>query len=106
MLHDLCRERITLRFPDGVADDGKTAYTECAARAFVIDYGKKLLKEVGLQQDTKFFIIASGTEVNAGFSGGLDGIQAVCGEQTYDLKSIKACRQLDGWVECYSCAAF
>lgn len=106
MLHDLCRERLTLRFPDGDATDGKPAYVECEARAFVFDYGKKVLKEIGLQQDTRFFMIAANATIDREFARGFDGIQAVNADRTYDLKNIKVCRQLDGRIECYSCAAF
>ena len=107
MIQDLCRESLTLRFPAGEAADGKTAYVECPARAFIIDYGKRVLKDVGLQQDTRFMVIAATTALNTEFARGLDGIQAVDADNhTYDLKNIKVCRQLDGRIEAYSCAAF
>jgi|GEM_PF-3312072 len=106
MFRDLCKETITLRFPDGASSDGQTVYSECTARAFFFDYSKRLLQEVELQENTRFFLIAATTAVNAGFAQTLDGVQAVSGEQTYDLKSVKACRQVDGRIECYSCIAF
>ena len=106
MIQDLCRDAVILRFPAGDPVDGQTAYTECEAQAFVIDYGKRLLKEVGLEQDTRFFVIAASAAVDAGFARSLNGVQVVANGRSCDLKNIKVCRQIDGRIECYSCAAF
>ena len=93
-------------FPNGNSTDGKPVYLECAARAFVFDYSKRLLKEVGLQENTRFFIIAASTPVKAGFSRSLDGVKVFSEGRYYDLKSVKVCRLIDGRIACYSCAAF
>ena len=106
MFHDLCKENIVLRFPESTGSDGEPIYTECAARAFLFDYSKRLLEEVGIRENTRFFIIAADATVNARFAVCMDGIQAISGGRSYDLKTIKACRQVDGRIECYSCAAF
>jgi len=106
MFRDLCREPIVLRFPDGTFADGVSGYTECSARAFVFDYSKRLLKDLGLQENSRFFIIAAAPKVDAGFAVGLSNVKVRSDGLDYDLKSVKACRGVDGAIECYNCIAF
>jgi len=102
MFDDLLKETVTLRYPSGTYEDGKTVYNEVEEKAFAFDYNERLLSEVGLVKSAKFFVIAATDDAATCFSGGKVDIQIVHDEKTYDVKTVKTCRNLDGSIECFS----
>ena len=103
MFNDLLNEEITVKYPAGTFADGVTEYRECQAMAFVFDYNERMLKEIGMVKDAKFFIIAADENTLAAFAAPA-GTIIVRGEKSYDVKTVRPCRNLDGQIECFSCA--
>ena len=104
MFDDLLNEQVTIRKPDGVFTDGQTGYQECVARAFVFNYNERLLKEIGLVRDARFFVIAATPESIAALTEAPAGTVIGYGGRDYDLKSVRPCREIDGRIACFSCA--
>lgn len=104
MFKDLLNETVVIRYPSDVFTDGQPEYRESSARAFVFEYNERLLKEIGLVKDARFFVIAATPETIAAFTAQPAGTVIIHNQREYDLKTVRPCRGLDGKIECYSCA--
>ncbi len=104
MFDDLLKETVTLKYPSGTYEGGKAVYSETDGKAFAFDYNERLLSEIGLVKTAKFFVIAATDDAITCFSGGKVDIQLVHDDVTYDVKTVKTCRNLDGSIECFSVA--
>lgn len=97
MFEDRYREPVTLRAPSGCVADGKPEWVEWPGKAIIIDYAERDPAAAGRIKSGKVFLLRCEEEPAA-------DSQIVHNEQTYDLKSVKVCRDLDNRVECYRCA--
>jgi hypothetical protein len=96
MFEDLSQEPVTLRVPTGAFADGQSSYTEYQAHALITDFTSRDINRYGSIKNGKIFLLRCDNEPEV-------GSQIIHSEQTYDLKDIKVCRDLDGKVECYRC---
>lgn len=104
MFNDLLNETITIKYPTGAFADGEAAREECQAKAFVFDYNERQLKEIGMVSNAKFFVIAANAGTIAAFTVRPLGTTITHEGRNYDVKSVRSCRNLDGEIECFSCA--
>lgn len=87
---------IIIEQPDSIVD-GKQQYTRIPARGRVIDFSQRDIDYFGAIQDGKIVLIAPPDIPR------LPG-RIVAGGITYDLKSVKICRDLSGKLRGCRCA--
>jgi len=96
MFEDRLQESVTLRVQDGVFADGQTGYSEYTGYALITDFTQRDINRYGNIKNGKIFLLRCANEPEP-------GSQIIHSGQTYDLKNIKVCRDLDGNIECYRC---
>lgn len=96
MFEDRIKEDVILKVPAGAFSDGQVIYDEYTAYAFISDFTSRDTKAYGNIKNGKIFLLRCDIQPES-------GSQVVHDEQTYDLKDIKVCRDVEGGVECYRC---
>jgi hypothetical protein len=96
MFEDRYRELVVLRVPSGSVADGKPVCMEYSGRAIITDYAERDPGAAGKIKSGKVFLLKCEYEPPT-------DSQIVHNGQTYDLKSVKVCRDLDSRIECYRC---
>lgn len=96
MFEDRLQQSVTLRVPTGVFSDGQAGYTEYQGYALITDFTQRDINRYGSIKNGKIFLLRCNNEPEP-------GSQIIHSGQTYDLKNIKVCRNLDGIIECYRC---
>ncbi|MDD5697432.1 MAG: hypothetical protein PHH77_02345 [Victivallaceae bacterium] len=96
MLEDRLQEPVSLRVPTGNFTDGEAEYTEYSGYALITDFTRRDLSRYGSIKNGKIFLLRCAAEP-------LPGSRMIHQGQTYDLKDITVCRDLDGQIECYRC---
>ena len=96
MFEDRLQEPVTVKVPTGAFADGQSGYTEYSGYAMIMDFSHRDIDRYGSIKNGKIFLLRCKNEP-------APGSQIVHSGQTYDLKDIKVCRNLDGQVECYRC---
>jgi hypothetical protein len=96
MFEDRLQEPVTLRTPTGNFSDGQSEHTEHQGYALITDVTRRDINRYGNVKNGKVFLLRCASEPTP-------GSQIVHLDQTYDLKDIKICRDLDGQIECYRC---
>ena len=96
MFENRLQESVILRVKDGVFADGQAGYTDYQAYALITDFTSRDINRYGSIKNGKIFLLRCDYKPKP-------GSQLIHNEQTYDLKDIKICRDLDGKVECYRC---
>lgn len=104
MFNDLLNDTVRLSFPSGVFVDGAPLRAQCQADAFVFNHHQRVLREAGVEQHAKFFIIAATAETREAFAIQPLNVTLTHNGESYDLKSVRPCRDLDGIIQCFSCA--
>ena len=96
MFEDRLQESVILRISDRVFSDGQADYTDYQAYALITDFSRRDINRYSSVKNGKIFLLRCAKEPKP-------GSQLIHSEQTYDLKDIKVCRDLDGQIECYRC---
>lgn len=96
MFEDRYREPVTLRVPSGSVADGKPVCAEYPGMAIITDYVERDPAATGKIKSGKVFLLKCEYEPAA-------DAQIVHNGQTYDLKSVKICRDLESRIECFRC---
>jgi len=96
MFDDLLQESVTLRVPTGAFADGQAGYTGYQGYALITDFTHRDINRYGSIKNGKIFLLRCDKEPEP-------GSQIIHSGQTYDLKDIKVCRDLNGRIECYRC---
>lgn len=97
MFEDKYREPAVLRIPGRTFVDGKPGYNEHPAGALITGFTEYDFAAIsGKIKSGRIFLLKSEVEP-------VPGSQLVYNGQTYDLKNIKVCCDLDGRIECYRC---
>ena len=96
MFENRLQEAVTVKVSNGVFADGQTGYTEYPAYALITDFTHRDINRYGSIKNGKIFLLRCDNEP-------VPGSQIIYSGQTYDLKDIKVCRNLDGQIECYRC---
>ncbi len=87
---------ITLEIPGSIAD-GKLQYTRIPARGRLIDFSQRDIDYFGTIQEGKIVLVAPPEIPRLPGRIVIDGV-------TYELKSVKICRDLSGRVRGCRCA--
>lgn len=96
MFEDRLQEAVTIRVPDGTFSDGQAAYAEYPGNVLIMDFTRRDIDRYGSIKNGKIFLLRCASEPEP-------GSQIIHSGQTYDLKDIKICRDLDENIECYRC---
>ena len=96
MFEDRLQEPVTVKVPTGAFADGQNGYTQFSGYALITDFTQRDINRYGSIKNGKIFLLRCDNEPEP-------GSQVIHSGQTYDLKNIKICRDLDGNVECYRC---
>lgn len=99
MFEDRLQEAVTIQVPNGNFSDGQTAYTEYQGHALIMDFTRRDIDRYGKVKNGKIFLLRCADEPKP-------GSRIIHLGQTYDLKDIKICRDLDEQIECYRCVVF
>ena len=103
MFNDLLKENVILKYPLGSYSDGEADFAQVEGKAFVFDYNERLLRDIGMVKNAKFFVIAATDAVKTCFAVTQVDVQIIHNERLYDLKTVRSCRNFDGVIECFSC---
>ena len=87
---------ITLEIPDSIVD-GKQQYTRIPARGRLIDFSQRDIDYFGTIQEGKIVLVAPPDIPSLPGRIVIDGV-------TYELKSVKICRDLSGRLRGCRCA--
>ena len=96
MFENRLQKLVKVKVPTGVFADGQAGYTEYIGYALITDFTHRDINRYGSIKNGKIFLLRCDNEPEP-------GSQIVHSGQTYDLKDIKICRDLDGQIECYRC---
>ncbi len=97
MFEDRYRELVMLQVPSGCITDGKPAWTEYPGKAIITDYVERHSAGTGRIKSGNVFLLKCDYEPTA-------DSRIVHNGRTYELKSVRICRDLDSRIECYRCA--
>ncbi|MEI8244901.1 MAG: hypothetical protein WCI51_03675 [Lentisphaerota bacterium] len=90
-------EPVMLQVPSGCITDGKPVWTEYPGKAIITDYVERDSAGTGRIKSGNVFLLKCDFEPTA-------DSRIVHNGRTYELKSVRICRDLDSRIECYRCA--
>ena len=97
MFEDRYSELVMLQVPSGCITDGKPVWTEYPGKAIITDYVERDSAGTGRIKSGNVFLLKCDFEPTA-------DSRIVHNGRTYELKSVRICRDLDSRIECYRCA--